>query len=364
MAEYLTAEPGALGDRAAAYGHGLPFLFKIIAVERGLSIQAHPDRTRAREGFAADDADGIPRDAPNRNYRDGNHKPELVCALTEFVGLCGFRPHGELADELRSFRAHLQGLLPSGGALDPLCHEIRRYLQLPDREGWRQVFLEFLRAREDRSFGEALVKAGRGYAADRIGMGRYRHILTLLEQYPGDPGALAPLYMNIVTLEPGEALFLDAGVLHAYLQGTAVELMANSDNVLRAGCTDKHVNARELVRILRFENEQVASLKPVPRDGLLVFPAAAEEFQLFRVTRGGTISKSEGPAIILNLGDTVRCSTDEGPVTDVPRGHSIFADHGAERFSFDGFGDIDLYVAALPGVLGVSHDEDAGPSDR
>ncbi|TVR68907.1 MAG: mannose-6-phosphate isomerase, class I [Spirochaetaceae bacterium] len=368
LPEHLALHEGALGPRAALLGlpgdsaPDLPFLFKILAVERGLSIQVHPDRGQAAAGFEREEAARIPRTAPVRSYRDRNHKPELLCAITEFSGLCGFRPDRELVEEMRTFREFLRVQC----ALDPpaaLISAIGRYLKRTGEETWRAVFLELLRTGENPDSRAGLVEQGAAYVAARLEGGlpeasieRYRRATTLLEQYPGDPGALAPLYLNLVHLRPGEALFLGPGILHAYLSGAAVEIMAGSDNVVRAGCTVKHVDGEELARIVRFERSRQEVLKPVmpgDRPGLRVYRSPAEEFELLHISRAGRFLKGEGPAIILNLGDPVDCSSGDRSL-ELPPGESLFADHETTFCDVHTQGqgtEVSLYVAALPGAI-------------
>jgi len=232
--EVIAADPvGLLGAGVVdRFGPQLPFLLKILAAEKALSIQVHPNREQAMAGFAAEDAAGVERNAPNRNYRDANHKPELICALTPFDALCGFRPVAatrallaELAlPELRFVEAAL-------AADDPLRGAFTAVLTHPDPG----AAVAALAARAEASGVDALAGV-RLAAAD----------------FPGDVGVLVALLLNYVRLEPGEAIYLGAGNVHAYLRGTGVEIMANSDNVLRCGLTPKHVDVPELLRITEF----------------------------------------------------------------------------------------------------------------
>ncbi len=245
----------ALGQPVAErFGTQLPFLFKVLAAAKALSIQAHPNLEQARAGFARENAAGIPLSSPERNYRDANHKPEIICALTPFWGLCGFRPEEELSEELARF-----GL---SGASDPKAL-LAKMLTLDGKE---------------------LERILRSCLSLRAQAPRYDWAARLSEQFPGDVGALAPLYLNLVHLMPGEALFLPAGELHAYLEGTGVELMANSDNVLRGGLTNKHIDLSELSSLLTF---RPASLEVVsPRrvsDSLELYSTPTNEFRLARI---------------------------------------------------------------------------------
>jgi mannose-6-phosphate isomerase, class I len=230
----IAADPGALLGRAAVerFGPRLPFLLKVLAAGTPLSIQVHPTLDQAREGFAREDAAGIARTAADRNYRDANHKPELLCALTPFTALCGFRPPEQtlaLLDELDVPElGFLQDLLRGP---DPLRRAFTGVLELPDPA-------PAIAALTRRATG---AQDGPLHAARRAA-----------EHFPHDAGVLLTLLLNDVVLQPGEAIFLGAGNVHAYLHGTGVEIMANSDNVLRCGLTPKHVDVPELLRITDF----------------------------------------------------------------------------------------------------------------
>ncbi|SIQ21704.1 mannose-6-phosphate isomerase, type 1 [Alkalispirochaeta americana] len=348
LASFLAESPALLGPRSLelqAPGEdmpGLPFLLKVLTAGKGLSIQAHPDREQAREGFAREEAQGVPRDAPLRTYRDQNHKPELICALTEFWGLCGFRPLEELRREFLVLSSSLARLN------HPLLDEaLEPFLEDPREETWEKLFLALLECGLDRSFRDDLVRTlsscleGRNETRDR-----YWWVRELLGQYPGDPGAFAPLYLNLFHLQPGEAVFLGSRVLHAYLRGAGVEIMANSDNVLRSGCTEKHVDCRELARILSFESFLPHPSSGCNQQGLRVYVTPAREFELVRVPREGRIEKREGPAILLATEGPVVC---DGLLLE--SGESVFLDHAAEKWDVSGPGVASAYIAALPGTL-------------
>jgi mannose-6-phosphate isomerase len=253
--ELIAADPDAAlgGSVARRFGGPLPFLVNLLAAERPLSIQVHPDRTRARAGFAAEQARGIPADAPQRNYRDANHKPELLCALSHFVALCGFRP-------VRDTLGLLDALPPAVGAA---LRDVRADLAAPDPSaGLRTAFTRLLRLGDparaelvDRVVAGCRPLGGRYAPAHAYGegpAGAARIVLRCAEAFPGDVGAVLTLLLNPVVLGPGQAVYLAPGTVHAYLHGTGVEVMANSDNVLRCGLTSKHVDVDELLEITDF----------------------------------------------------------------------------------------------------------------
>ncbi len=233
----IASDPeGMLGARVVAqFGPRLPFLLKVLAAETALSIQVHPNHAQAEAGFAAEDAAGVPRYAPNRNYRDDNHKPELLCALTEFDALCGFRP--------------VLGTLELIDALDvPELAPYRERLSGPD--GLRATFALLTSGNHD-GLVDAVTKA-----LPRLAGTEWASLGTALTRvagdFPGDIGLAVALLLNYVRLAPGEAIFLAAGNVHAYLRGTGVEILANSDNVLRCGLTSKHIDVPELLKVTDF----------------------------------------------------------------------------------------------------------------
>ncbi|MBO8190407.1 mannose-6-phosphate isomerase, class I [Streptomyces oryzae] len=269
LSEVIATDPEReLGVAAVrTYGPRLPFLLKLLAAAAPLSLQVHPDNTQAAQGYADEEARGIPLDAPERNYKDDSHKPELICALTPFEGLCGFRHPLEAA-------ALLEGLGVNG--LKPYADILRAR---PESEALREVLTALLTADQDAM--AATVAEAAEAASERP---EYAVHAEIAHHYPGDPGVLAAMLLNHVVLRPGEALFLAAGVPHAYLSGLGVEIMANSDNVLRCGLTPKHVDVPELLRIVRFEPTEPGILRPEADDagGEEVYETPVGEFRLSR----------------------------------------------------------------------------------
>ncbi|MEU2163081.1 mannose-6-phosphate isomerase, class I [Streptomyces chengbuensis] len=270
--DVIGADPARELGRPAleAFGPRLPFLLKLLAAGAPLSLQVHPDRAQAQEGFAAEEKAGIPLDAPHRNYKDGNHKPELVCALTPFDGLCGFRPPVEAADFL------------SGLDVDSLKPYVDLLHAHPEEAALREVLTAVLSA-DPEEMAHTVAEATA--AAERLG-GAYAPFAATAHHFPGDPGVIAAMLLNHVRLQPGEALFLGAGVPHAYLGGLAVEIMANSDNVLRCGLTPKHVDVPELLRVVRFEAGDPGVLRPeASPSGEELYDTPIDEFRLSRFVR-------------------------------------------------------------------------------
>jgi mannose-6-phosphate isomerase len=264
---------GQLG--AATIGHfgdALPFLVKVLAADEPLSLQAHPSAVQAREGFDREDRLGIPVSAPIRNYRDRSHKPELLVALGHFDALAGFRPVAQTLE--------LMGALAVTD-LDPYMHLLS---DQSDADGLRALFTTWITAPQPDL--DVLVPAVLDGAIHYIRSGaktfaaEAKTVLELGERYPGDAGVLAALLLNRLSLQPGDGIYLPAGNLHAYLHGIGVEVMANSDNVLRGGLTPKHVDVPELLRVLDFTPTPQDRLRPeIVQDGSeLIYETAAPEF--------------------------------------------------------------------------------------
>ncbi|MDT5089034.1 MAG: mannose-6-phosphate isomerase [Mycobacterium sp.] len=256
---------GQLGSAARArFGDALPFLVKVLAAEEPLSLQAHPSSVQAAEGYRREERLGIPVNSPVRNYRDPSHKPELLVALHQFEALAGFRP---AADTIELFKAlAVSGLDPSIDLLNDQS----------DADGLRALFTTWITAPQPDI--DVLVSAVLDGAIHYLSSGatefaaEAKTVLELGEQYPGDAGVLAALLLNRITLAPGEGIYLAAGNLHAYLRGVGLEVMANSDNVLRGGLTPKHVDVPELLRVLNFTPTTEAQLRADIRpDGLASF---------------------------------------------------------------------------------------------
>lgn len=304
----------------ARFGTSLPYLLKLIAADGPLSLQVHPDTEQAGRGYAAEEAAAIPVDAPNRNYRDANHKPELVYALTPFEVLCGFRaPHRAAA------------LL--GGIDAPLAAQLHDLLTAqPSPAGVRAAFTQLLEpgTRPTRLQVHEVVRV----CAARLDMGSPspevdRTVVLLAKAYPGDPGVVTSLLLNAVTLQPGEAMFVPAGAVHAYLHGLAVEIMASSDNVLRAGLTPKHVDVDELLRTVDYVAAPPMRIVPESfQAATRVFYSPAEDFELSVTSVEDDLVHplpGRGPRILLCLeGELSIEASTEGCMT-LGKGQSLFA---------------------------------------
>ncbi len=316
----VQAEPQVLGSGSRAeFGDVLPYLLKILAAAQPLSLQAHPSRAQAEVGYAAENAAGIAIDDPARTYKDDWPKPEMIVALTPFSALCGFRDPVETADLFRAI-----------GAPDELSSIIGPLTQRSGSAGLAEVFLDVLSLDGPRrELVTEVVAAAVGHQDAPGAVGSFaRTAVDLDERYPSDPSILAALLMNRIELEPGEAIFLPAGNMHAYLKGTGVEIMANSDNVLRGGLTAKHIDVDALVQVVEFEAGPVEVLHPVSEGpGVARYLTPAPEFALWRLDLEPTESvllPGAGRARIILLTDGhVACAT-SGETIELVKGRSAF----------------------------------------
>jgi mannose-6-phosphate isomerase len=312
---------GHLGEQVTdRFGPRLPFLLKVLAAEEPLSMQAHPSAEQARTGFAREQAAGIPVDAPQRNYKDPDHKPELLCALTEFHALAGFRA--------------VPGALELLHALD--VRELAAYVELlaaqPDPNGLRALFTTWITLPQSalaQLVPYLLAACVEHIRAHGPFVRECRTALQLAELYPTDAGVLTSLLLNHVVLRPGEAIYLPAGNLHAYLHGTGVEIMANSDNVLRGGLTPKHVDLPELLRVLDFSHGDMPASAGEPAGGReTVYVTPMPEFRLSRLDwsdgdTGGSTLPSGIPQILLCVDGCAVVESAEGRL-ELPRGASAW----------------------------------------
>ncbi len=313
----------------------LPYLMKILDARQMLSIQAHPNKAQAEAGFARENAMGIPLDAPQRNYKDANHKPEVHVALTEFWMLHGFREMSEV-EFFADRYPELRGLDLKDGVRG--VYEAAMTMPQAEVDRILNPLLARLEEQQPTKMDPAYwaLRAARDFPA--AGGGR-------------DRGIFSCFLLNLLHLRPGEGTYQPAGVLHAYLEGTNVELMANSDNVLRGGLTPKHVDVVELLATLSFESGPAQimrgeGLSPAER----VYRTEAEEFELSCVTVTDEIGYADcasmGPEAWIALegsarleSETTAVEMERGTIAMVMEGRS-YRVHTAKRAV--------LYKSAVP----------------
>jgi len=320
LAALIAANPeGLLGAGVVnRFGARLPFLLKVLAADAPLSLQVHPTNTQAEEGFGEENGRGIPLSASERSYRDRNHKPELLCALTDFEALCGFRRPSDTA------------LLFDALAVSELA-PCRSLLTEPD--GVRSCVTVLLNLSEHAA--GALVRAVES-ACRRVACsgGPWADVAQrgaqLASAYPGDVGVVVALLLNLLKLRPGQAVYLDAGQIHAYLRGAGVEIMASSDNVLRCGLTVKHVDTTEVLRIADFTATDVAPLEAVSdQDGWATFHTPAPDFRLSMVNLDHNLVKvrAREAQILLCTAGTARLVAPDLEI-EMRRGEALFVAPG------------------------------------
>ncbi len=370
LLDALHADPDRhLGTRCAPrWGRRLPFLFKVLAAEDPLSLQAHPSAEQAAEGFAREEARGIPRDATDRNYSDPHHKPELICALTELHALAGVRDPRRTVELLAALAepqlAPYRTMLAAEPNADGLRTLFTTWITMPE-PAVKELLPRTLDAcaallRRDGACGDRPPSRGDFHNECRTG-------LELAETYPGEVGARAALLLNYVVLVSGEALYLPAGNLHSYLRGTAVEVSANSDNVLRGGLTAKHIDVPELLRVLDFSYGElpVRRGEPVgPHE--TAYRTPAEEFQLTRLEWADGESTpvrlhSPWPQILLCTQGSAQLRSPDGASVTVRRGASVWlAAADPDVTVWPGTGPVQLF-RALPGLADVPADATPTP---
>ena len=329
---------------AAGQGAALPFLFKLLALGRPVSVQVHPTRARAARGFAEEERTGVPIDAPHRSYRDRGHKPELMLALEPMEVLAGIRPLPEIAAALAAAGvAELAATAAGRDAAAAVGRVLRAVLTL-DRAAGARLHRRLVAGTAPGSAAPG--SAAPGSAAPGSAAGAL--LARLAERYPDDPAVIAALLLNRVALRPGEALFTPPGQLHAYVSGAGVELMANSDNVLRAGLTTKHVDVDELLAAADLRPAPPARVPPrLAGPAEQVYPTPAEEFQLsvIDLQAGGAFAPRRGPEILLLLGDGARLRWPGGTLA-LRRGDAAFVPAAVPAYEARGAGR--LYRARVP----------------
>ncbi|MET0411596.1 MAG: mannose-6-phosphate isomerase, class I, partial [Polyangiaceae bacterium] len=313
---------------------------KVLAVETPLSLQAHPDLAQAREGFAREERARVPIGAAERNYKDDNHKPEMLCALGPFEALSGFRAPAEAASLLAELGLESSELVQALASREPEPLRAAFDLLMGLEGAPKARLLEQIVSRATQAATQ-----GSRFAPS------FHWAVRLAGYFPGDIGAACSLLLNYIALEPFEAVFLEAGRLHAYLKGVGVELMANSDNVLRGGLTPKHVDVPELRRVLRFDDQVILPVPLRAHDGELQYQTPAREFALSRIELDGAAAfdaHMTGPELLLCTDGRVELATpgaSSAPLV-LRKGAACFVPASQGGFRASGRGR--LFRAAVP----------------
>ena len=312
-------------------GHQLSFLLKILAADQPLSIQAHPNLAQAKAGFASENSQGIEIGATTRNYKDQNHKPEVIVALSEFEALCGFKPIEEIDQLFEDLESHA-GVSEGFRIMSATWRKL-----LQETDGLQKVFVDISKRRGNLD----------GFTAELTAMADFEARFALAERlnllYPGDSGVVLALLMNHVFLEPGQALFLPAGNIHAYLSGLGIEVMAASDNVLRGGLTQKHIDLEELERVIDFTPGRIPLVQPRElSSGLIQYPCNTDDFLLYKVEPSGERLMADlqlgAEAVILCTAGEISVSNSLDERVLLRRGEAAYMGAEARFFSISGGG--------------------------
>ena len=342
LSDYLQEKPAErLGAYTAKRFGRLPYLLKILDVKDMLSIQVHPSKKAAEREFAAENKRGVALSAPDRNYRDDNHKPELMAALSEFWLLHGFKAEEELIGMLAN-TPELNFLMPvfSVGGYQQLYKTV---MEMP-----QEAVNETLQPLLDRILplyhNGGLVRSEEHFWAARAA-------LTYNSPGRADRGIFSIYFFNLLNLHPGEAIFQDAGLPHAYLEGQNVEIMANSDNVLRGGLTPKHVDVAELMKHVKFEATNPRIIVGDRAAGhITVYPTPAPDFELSRISlmAGETVGvKAHSTDIFIVMEGRLGVIEEGCAPFSRWRGECWAALYGA-RFELKALADTVLYRATVP----------------
>lgn len=336
--DFIAENPEAVLGKAVYQRFGcLPYLLKILSAGEPLSIQVHPNKVNAEKGFARENAQGIPLDAPHRNYKDDNHKPELVYALTEYDALNGFR---EISEIIALFDT---------AAVPTLDSVLSAFKLQPDNMGL-QTFFAAVMSLSDEEKSQAVrellntvkqTDKATDKMTDATTKIAFRLIADCAKLYPGDVGLFAPLLLNIITLQPGEAMFLYAETPHAYLHGTGIEIMASSDNVLRAGLTPKYMDAPELIANVNCQPMPLDTLKLAScSDGYdKFFPIPVDDFAFEVCFVEGESDKAVNSAeIILCLNGAITLIQGKKTLM-LQRGESVFITADSRQYTLRGQGE-------------------------
>lgn len=321
------------GTLTQKIGRQLPFLMKILAADSPLSIQAHPNEAQAKEGFERENALGISPNSNSRNYKDDRHKPELIVALTDFEALAGFKPLAKIQQLFTDLAEH-QGVSEGFRTMSS-----RWLAMLAEEDGLKKLFASISQSKSNLDgFNAELASLADGEAQFAL-----TERLNLL--YPGDCGVVLSLLLNHIYLEPGEALFLDAGSPHAYIQGLGIEVMAASDNVLRGGLTQKNIDLPELEKVINFEpNDQLTIHPREISKGLFHYDCAAEDFMVYRAELSGSVVMADlnlpGESIVLCTAGEVAISNSIDEREVLRRGEAAYIAADSSRFTLAGSGTV------------------------
>jgi len=325
LAHLIQTNPqNILGSSVAnRFDKQLPFLFKVLAINHPLSIQVHPNRMQAKKGYQFETQKSYPLTESYRNFKDDQDKPELICALTPLWAMCGFRPYDTIYKNFQSIENKLKiGLFKE----DTIPFFFTNLMNLSQDNKIKLIDIA-VRHASNNSVQEA----------------HWQWVLNLSKQFPDDVGVLSPLFLNIVCLKPFEALYIQPGILHAYLDGNAIEIMNNSDNVIRGGLTVKHIDIDTLLNIVNFNSEKLHYVHPTKiNPNEYCYQPPSDRFMLSRIDMSGDQSLEmnvQGPEILLCTKGEISIRQ-RNNVLPLKQGHSAFVAHSACQYHIEGKGEI------------------------
>lgn len=332
LSDVISQDNNAMFGSYTTFRFGeLPFLLKVLAAESPLSIQVHPCKEKAQKGFERENKQGIPIQAANRNYKDANHKPEMVYALTFYKAMNGFRP----IDDIIALFEQAQ--------IDALAGEVAALKDQPNTHGLKTFFsaIMSLQGKRKEAALSELYQAQQKPAKTSMAREAMQYSIEFTQHYKDDIGLFAPFMLNTIELAPGEAMFLHSETPHAYVKGTGLEIMASSDNVLRAGLTSKYIDVPELINNTKFTpiDPDNIKLSPILKEGRLSYPIPVDDFG-FDILSATDKNQSQ----FLRSAEILFCIEGRATVTvddrqlSLKAGESVFISYSSHSYQYQGNG--------------------------
>ena len=335
VSDYISGNPEeALGKRCLEQFGSLPFLFKVLAADKPLSIQAHPDSETAEAGFEREERNHIPMDHFTRVYKDPNHKREMICAISTFYALKGFRSVEEIKINFKKFFPF------SGNAFVDFRYST-------EEDFYKKFFTRLLSM--DQTLRKAMLRELETTASD---MGEVEQFIfrKLLYDFPGDRCVFAPLFLNCIKLNPGESMSIDEGQLHSYVDGLCFEVMSSSDNTIRGGLTEKFIDVLELFTIMKFVHGSKVCVEPVEKGLEKIYSPGWDEFCFSSIfTKGEPYAGPQEHSLeILFIYSGTGKIANSSFSLDLKGGMAVLVPAAAGAYTVSGSSDLVLYKAAMP----------------
>lgn len=319
--DYIKENKDETFNQECIFKTELPYLVKLLAAKSPLSIQVHPSKKNAEIGFLKEEENQIDINNYRRNYKDKNHKPELVYAITDFVALNGFKKFNEIAKLIKNINFHDIENVKNG------------FIENKDRSSLRKLFEELFDLDEDKI--RKIIRSAIDYASDSDHE-ESGWLLYLNDIYPNDIGVIFPLFLNVVKLSHGQAMFLDAETLHAYISGIAIEVMANSDNVIRAGLTKKYIDRFSLIDNTKFEEKTKILTTPMVSGSNETYDVPVDDFTFSMLTvNESEVVEVKNATILFIVEGKVRIKNNRNAL-DMVKGESAFISYSARELEMHG----------------------------